>query len=239
MSSISFQSEADGEARVGGRERAHMGELCRRIFTGILDLEGKIQFANEVEEVRLARALGFDNKLHLRQHSKYLLDRSGEQLIAGKRWNMFEVQLNTVIACGSDELRLLARIHGQCEVHGYVEGEDRAWLAGLIERALEIGLMREETQGYGKGWRDVIELLRKASDAPVVMSYSVTDGFPPYHSEEDEDDKTTNAQRWAREMIALREQPGMRLQPTDWSTIHFGAMRDTAFTLLRALDEFK
>ncbi len=85
----------------------------------------------------------------------------------------FEKQLNTAILIGNDAVILLARLHGQCEIHGYVEGPNRAWLAGIVDGGLASGILRESM-----GWEGVAELLRASEEGPVVTSYSVTDSFP-------------------------------------------------------------
>ncbi|MGK3995050.1 hypothetical protein [Sorangium sp. So ce1024] len=89
------------------------------------------------------------------------------------RYGAWEVLLNTCLVLGSDPLCFLARMHAQCEIHAWVDGPDRAWLAGIIDEGRRVGLMRD-----GQGWDDVTALLRARSDEPVVMSYSVCDQFP-------------------------------------------------------------
>lgn len=83
------------------------------------------------------------------------------------------LSLNTAIASGSPFLNLAARIHATCEIHGYVEGPNRAWLAGLIEEGRKRNIFRPEM-----GWEEVVDFLRLSDDTPVVMSYSVTESFP-------------------------------------------------------------
>lgn len=236
MSSISFKSETN-EALVGGRERAHMGCLVRDFASAMAGLEKRVQYASEHMRARLLAALNCSDERWV----QYILHSSDDtKTLMGRQWNIFTLALNTVLRCGSDEMRLLARIHGQCELHGFVEGCDRAWLAALIDSALAIGVMREETQGYGNGWRDVVALLRESADGPVVMSYSVCDSFPPYRREDEEgnqaDDERSDAQRWADGMASLREQPLMRMQPSDWAT-YYCDDGETVFDFMRALNE--
>lgn len=99
----------------------------------------------------------------------------GEFVFDGQRIDGFAMCLNTLIATGSEVLALLARIHGQCEIHGYLEEGNRRWLSGIIQRGLEAKILRES-----QGWDEVSSLLRsiETHPGPVVMSYSVTDGFP-------------------------------------------------------------
>jgi hypothetical protein len=46
-------------------------------------------------------------------------------------------------------VRFLARLHGQCEVHGWVAGKNRAWLADIIETGRETAILRDDM-----GWRE-------------------------------------------------------------------------------------
>lgn len=145
-----------------------------------------------------------------------------------------------------DDWRFVARIHGQCEIHAYVEGEDRDWLAGQIENALRTGLLRdivppaEENEyrpAWDTGWRKVIDLLRSRDDGPVVTSYSVCEGFPnltlvrqeetwqptkPSWEPEEEWYDLPSEEQWSTALAALRkkEERGswLRLQPANWAT---------------------
>jgi len=102
------------------------------------------------------------------------------------------VELNTTLATGNDEVCLAAKIHGWCEIHPWFEETDREWFADVIEYAVASGVYREGTWHTGttgttedrqlvrQGWEDVIALLRDVAQHPgeVVLSYSVCDGFP-------------------------------------------------------------
>lgn len=213
MSSIKFQDEREA-VLVGGRERAYCGLLVSRMFEGFLDLHGKLRYATSVEEKRLLQELNCPNRFSLEHRLLPVLNTPLN--FAGREWDMFALQLNTALVFGSDPMRFVARVHGQCEIHGYVEGQDRDWLAEIVEEGLESGVLRPETQGYGKGWQDLISLLQRRQNCPVVMSYSVTDGFPPY------DPKTERQMPWKPALAALRARPGWRLGPKDWGTFRFG-----------------
>lgn len=98
------------------------------------------------------------------------------------------ITLNTALAAGSDVIALAAKIDGWCEAHAYVEGPDRAWLAGLVQRGLDDGIFRRgiwyrNADGANEtwapqGWDELIPFLRARDDEPVVMSYSACDQFP-------------------------------------------------------------
>lgn len=109
--------------------------------------------------------------------------------VAGHRLHSSNLDLNTALVAGSDPVRLAAKIHGWCEIHCWVEGPDREWLAGLIDEGLEAGIYRRglwysdvpdgpRDKWSSQGWEEVQALLREAADGPVVLSYSVCDQFP-------------------------------------------------------------
>src|SRR5690606_31251558 len=71
------------------------------------------------------------------QEIKYYINGSrafggGGITIEGYDIDLGNVSLNTALDTGSDALRLLARLHGQCELHCWVDGPNRAWLADII-----------------------------------------------------------------------------------------------------------
>lgn len=172
--------------------------------------------------------------------------------------NVFQTTLNTALAVGSDPLKLYARLHGQCEVHAFVEGENRKWLADIIQRGLDIGLYRTVPRGYD-GWEAVVTMLRKRDDEPVVTSYSVCESFPnhtivqnaglinlPFYTDEDgkvyEDEydidpweDLTDEERWNLGMNAIRLNEGwLELTPKhwDWPDWYFGDKPLTGFHVL-------
>lgn len=99
----------------------------------------------------------------------------GDRLLTfqGEAIPTFDLALNTVLAVGSDPLCLFAKFHAQCEIHAWVEGANRTWMADLIQQGLDSGLYRQ-----GVGWDAVLKLLRASVEGPVVTSYSVTESFP-------------------------------------------------------------
>jgi hypothetical protein len=143
------------------------------------------------------------------------------------------------------ELKLIARLHSQCELHCYVESDDRNWLAGLITEALDRGLLRktiylEDRGPVPTGWLDVLELLHDGKDTPVVLSYSVSEEFPslslvrryqtweptiPTWNPEEEWYDLPYQTQWQTAMAALRQKNDegswLRLQPGDWNTFYY------------------
>lgn len=156
----------------------------------------------------------------------------------------FDVALNTAMIAGSDAVRLCARLHSQCEIHAWVNGPNRAWLADLIDAALEVGLFRD-----GMGWSGVSTMLRSSSKEPVVTSYSVTEEFPNrfvaglQSDDESEDDildaqwrELSDEQRWDAAIAKLLEQgQALELKPDDWQSYRFGAGQ-SVFDIARMIE---
>lgn len=117
--------------------------------------------------------------------------------VGGHDIEAWQLGMNTAMAMGSDVVKLAAKIHAKCEVHGYIEGEDRSDIAEIMEEGLRIGIYRSDA-----GWEQVIELLRSNDTEPVVMSYSVCDQFPNQHITDwmppaDQRPENVTEERWA------------------------------------------
>lgn len=182
MSRVYFTS-ADRESELHGSERAYLGSLVSHLALSILDPRWRRE--------ELERLLNYpDRWRHLGngwpQSASWIDNFSTSWSVGGDTWlafegrslSPFEISLNTATLIGSPQLKAAAWIHGQCEVHGYVEGKDRAWLADIFEEGVETGIYRRGLREIPQGWEDVIEHLRENADGPVVMGYSVTDSFP-------------------------------------------------------------
>lgn len=265
MSSISFNN-INRTVKVSGRERAYCNVFLERIATSVLGLNGRFPMRppRDVPRMRAWVSLFPEGS-----SSAYMRDEAGWQRYADRlaarfdedlaraitgmmggeiafgdvRTDGFTLQLNTAWHFG-DVMRLAARIHGQCEVHGFVEGPNREWLAGIIERGYG-KIFRKETQGY-EGWGQVIELLKEADDSPVVMSYSGTENFPnpmgdARFSGDAIDDfyELPSAERWDIALVALRKKEaaghGLELKPEGWDDFHFGERAD-CFDVLDYVD---
>lgn len=111
--------------------------------------------------------------------------------VAGHSLNTNDLTLNTALACGSNQVRLAAKLAGWS--YCWLEGLHRGWLAGIIDHGLESGVFRsglfwvDRALNIGErvedapdriwsdlGWAGVAEFLR-AGGGPVVIS---SDGFP-------------------------------------------------------------
>lgn len=152
-------------------------------------------------------------------------------VVGNYKVNLFGAQLNTAYLLGSDPVKLMARLHGQCELHCYVEAENRRWLAEIIKRGLKTGIYRLD-----QGWESVISLLENGCNSPAVTSYSVCDQFPnrfaanfnPPLDEDGEEnwdawyDLTLESQ-WDLSMQGMRNEPrrSLELNPKTWETFYF------------------
>jgi hypothetical protein len=210
VSRIYFSTQCEGTREVLGAERAYMGLLCNDLAAGLMphwreDLDAILLGSMRGRLVTCTSDLARADivRMYLRHEDEAVFHLNGEPL------ENFDLVLNTVLAMGSDPLCLLARLHGQCEIHAYVEGPNRAWMAGLIRQGLAAGLYRR-----GVGWEAVAEFLEQSDSEPVVTWYSVTGGFPGQHVADqfapegaDVDawyDGLTDDQRWEHSIAGLR-----------------------------------
>jgi len=181
MSRVYFHSPS-GEAELWGGERAWLGGMCTDIAVGLLDLQNNRMIPAIVNADYLKYPANPQDFLRWRSSVETAIAvsmRPDAFAWKGKPLDMFSLTLNTAARVGGDPLKLAARIHGQCEIHAWCEGKDRAWLAGIIDLGLEAGVFRRNTgHTEDETWESVARFLRERDDEPVVMSYSVCDGFP-------------------------------------------------------------
>lgn len=207
MSTVYFNSPSDS-AELRGAERAHFGGLVSSIglaALGVSDMFGGDDIvAAVVPPVRDPRFLATMLRANESETSLRFPD--------GSLHNVWHLSLNACLAVGGEPLRFAARLHAQCEVHGWIAAEDRAWLAGVIEDGRASGLYRA-----GVGWEQIVEFLRARSDEPVVLSYSVCDGFPnPGVADAEDSDawyELPREERWATAWAKLRGRDDLRIKP--------------------------
>jgi hypothetical protein len=244
MSRIYFHSEHGADdAELCGSERAYMSHVCSGLLLQSLNLHDEYvsddeqhwltaffptmhyardqRGAFQLRNMRTAISVGFNLKLELPD---------------GRRVSPFTLALNTALRVGSDPIKLMARLHGQCEVHAWVDGPNRAWLAGIIDQGRAMNLYRANA-----GWESVAAFLRERDDCPVVTSYSVCDGFPNSlmgieggwsPGEDDEDNSQwydlSDAERWRFAFAGLRAKDkdytyGLELRPDNWAAYYVGS----------------
>jgi len=238
VSRIYFHSPT-AEAEVSGTERAWMGCLTAAIGLAIVnghDIRRLAEwldvnlFGKRVDQFQLDRELVDAARLAFR----HITDRQ-PLTYQGHPIPVWDLTLNTVMQVGSNPARLATRLHAQCEIHAWVDGPNRAWLADLIDEGLMSGVFRAQIADRTPGWDSVTALLRARDDEPVVTSYSVCDRFP--HSDastwtpptgDDEDDPQWDAwydlaedEQWRHGMEYLRTGTGhLELKPDDFTTIY-------------------
>lgn len=139
---------------------------------------------------------------------------------------------------GGDSLKLFARLHAQCEIHAWVAGKNRAWMAKIIAEGLESGLYRQNV-----GWDQVIEMLGRSKTEPVVTSYSVCEQFPSREVANWEDDNDgddwydlDSETRWKLAMKGLKNKTGKLELTPKWDRYRFGDGK-TVFDLLKVCDQ--
>ena len=144
-----------------------------------------------------------------------------------------QISPDTKLDLTANPLRFLTRMHAQCELHAWVAGEDRRWLADLVEDGFRDGVMRAEFRRrptdapYLTGWRALVDALRRTAAHPVVMSYSVCEQFPrrdladfaPEYDSNATWDDADDEYRWAACMPAIAH---LQLTPVNLREQGFG-----------------
>lgn len=249
MSRIYFHTEHHDTAEVKGWERAHLGgvvdDIAKSFFPYFRDSAlAKINPRHRLhhEEASPSADVWFRRSLEASFRHEEASDTPMFVDELGNRLSTFSLALNTVLAIGNDALCLMARIHATCEIHGYFEGPDRAWVAETIGQGRACGLMRADA-----GWEEVQDLLLLDDENPVVMSYSVCESFPnnemaveggwrqplaPAGPGQDEGDREPDwdafyelddADRWRWSLAGLRKQKGIKpISPTTLRGHKFG-----------------
>ena len=235
MSRMYFHSEHE-DTEVRGWERARAGYFCTELLATALHIDDEYEGGRPSPLRRVVT--GYVRTTAPRDFARTLrtwLNGFGDSgfVLGTESVGTFTAALNTALVMGSDPIRLMARLHGQCELHCYVEGPNRAWLADIIERGRKAGIMRAES-----GWEETIALLRSRDDGPVVTSYSVCEQFPhprvarwePSEDEEGEENWDTwydlpEDERWRMGIEGLRSGSmgkGLEMSPATWEDYHFG-----------------
>lgn len=255
MSRLYFHSPS-GEAELHGSEHALLGNLVRDIAIGVLALDNSRRADRIADLIDPAYGLGarpdgagfqtwarsVETALRV-AFSREPLTWRGRAIASGP------LLANTALAVGSDPVRLATRLYWQCEIHAWVDGPNRAWLADLMQQGVDAGVFRagfpfrglDDTERWShQGWDDVMAVLRSRDDEPVVTSYSGCNGFPnpavanwtPEGQPEDPDSygewvsdewgKLDDATQWSLAIAGLRADPGgLEMRPDNWATFRF------------------
>lgn len=227
MSRIYFHS-IDKTVEVGGPERAHFGVFCANLTWAMI--EAYVHHDSNSRPSPIRKIVPASSYLNSPQVTGAYFEKSAETFfkvsqdkikIGEKESEIFSINLNTAYRMGSDPVKLAARIHGQCEIHCYVEGKNRKWLSGIVQQGIDIGFYRA-----GMGWDDVVKLLLLSDKSPVVLSYSVCEQFPnapiDYQYDREKFYDLQAKTQWARAMKSLRARGGwLELKPDNWSDYYF------------------
>ncbi len=216
MSKINFhcQTEGVGDIQVHGSERAHFGILTEEFAKGAVGLvrdyrsrsklrESFEPFINPEGALNDSTAENFDAILGYSLVTMGFSDKPPVFAWKGRPIATRALLINTVLAAGSDPLRLAMRIHYTCETYGYVQGFHRGWMADVIEEGLAENVYYRGFWDYqdpeaqlktiigidvpeeGRkpvfrsfGWDALIGMLRSGSKGAVVMSSSGGESFP-------------------------------------------------------------
>lgn len=237
MSRIYFHCESGEEAELRGSERAHAGCMVNDIAWSLL---GARFNEDRLRPLLPADCFALNHRYDQFASSLVLwLGVGGDGkfiLPGGKTIDAFSLALNTALCVGNDQVRLLARLHGQCEIHAYVAGANRAWLAGQIDEGRRTGLFRE-----GQGWEEVAALLRTRDDRPVVTSYSVYEQFPNASAADISQSKWERMSRQRRwEAAFSKPEPFLEMKPDRWAyPDYFFGWQCTTLDLLRYAEDLK
>ena len=171
MSRITFESK-ERSVDVRGSERFHAGYAIESINKAFLDISGnRALLIKAIPAFHHLRTMDINSPQWASNFEASFYHGSLNLEVDDKKINGFHLSLNTASVIGDDAVKMLARIHAQCEIHGFVSGQNRAWMADIIAKG-PVEVFRPDS-----GWTEVVELLRESDDGPVVMSYSVTDDF--------------------------------------------------------------
>jgi hypothetical protein len=214
VSSLNFCAR-EATASVMGRELAHLNLLITRLTLGLADTgsESSRQWAPLLEHRPPSSGQGgFKTWFELSWMAAVGI---GESFLSwkGVAIDALTISMNTALTVGSDALKFGARLVGQSDLNLWVDGPDRAWLAQIIVRGLDAGVLRERS-----GWEHVAELLVSRNDEPVVTA--VSGGFPDLEEIEDRG-LANDADAWLAAVARLREQWDLQLSPQGWDEWRF------------------
>lgn len=223
MSNIQFATRTK-EALLIGSERHYMGLICSEVtipfFAAHANREKLKKLLPPNHYLTISKDLYFEQNF-----ATWVTVGNGSlHLPDGQEVELFATILNTVLVVGNDILRLIARIHGQCEIHAYIEPEEAPWIVSIIRHGLDTHILRD-----GQGWDSVIDLLESVTtNETVVTSYSVSDDWPSQivagrENVIDEDDweDLSEDQQWDLALTALKKDRSLALRREEWETYRF------------------
>lgn len=229
MSRVYFTTK-NKEVEIRGSERAYCGGLIADIFVGILDCPEEYGEPSPYRKILKPDSYLLKSRIFKQSFDTSMkVGMEDHLVIDGEITGTFAAQLNTVMRIGNDVMKFICRFHAQSEIHGYVEGANRAWLAGIVQKGLDLEIFRKDA-----GWETLIEFLQEDDAEPVVMSYSVCESFPnpgaagwePPTGENGEKDwdawyELPDDDRWNMSMEGIRADPWLEMKPDNWNEYFF------------------
>lgn len=204
MSRFYFHTKTH-DVSIGGSERCHFKWLCTQLFDAWLgdSLHPSVlqRFRKMLRPDHYASRAVYDRdceqrlKIALHGDDPYVLEWNGHPI------NLSHLRWNTALALGSNPVKLAARLHAQCEIHAWVAGSNREWLACIIEEGLHSGIFRTPLRQPPYEWIDVVTLLREDAQEAVITSSSYTAQFSS---------------------MPRTPPPLLELRPDNWSTYRIG-----------------
>jgi hypothetical protein len=167
VSRISFHQRDEEDTDLWGGERSYYANMSNAMFVACADQEAFKPFVPSY-----ALTSGGEVIPHC---FRTWLATAGAGLSASKI-SAFPIALNTAFAIGSPVMRWMARVHGSCEVHGWIAKDDAHYFHALISKGLEDKILRQKCRDMNI-YDDLLKLLKKPK-SDIVMSYSVCDSFP-------------------------------------------------------------
>lgn len=235
MSKIYFHNMHREVVEVSGSERYYAGRLCSDLLLASLSINADRLPTDPLllkcVDKRSAREVLAQHSLIDMYNTFTLFLRTGSMSFhyddreLSSDTTAFDASLNTALAIGSDPVKLIARLHGQCELHTYVEEHNRAWLARIIQQGIGMGVLRG-----GMGWNFVEALLWQTEvfPGPVVASFSGTSSFPDVEmvelgagEQEAAFYELPEPEQWRLCMGTLRTDPSLELKPENWHDFRF------------------
>lgn len=220
MSAIYFKSR-DDEAEVTGSERSYMDITTNKIGISLLE-----DIDVETIKSKIKKEGYYLSKEDANFKESFLLSMrvSNTDIIfehEEMKLNGFTLMLNTALKSGGDAIKLMSRLHAQCEIHAYIKPENFKWLIKIIQKGLSDCIFRKD-----HGWEDVIRLL-KETKTPVVTSFSVCDVFPTERIIGDRKrwKKLSYEEKWDLsfdDLIENNEHMMLEIKEDNWNDYYFG-----------------
>lgn len=236
MSRIYFHFDDGSNAEIYGSERAYMGILINGLAFPCFGVSKYGVGDDPILDMMPGFTRGSDIRIE-DNVAMWLTSIMGENaflLPDGDKASTWQVILNTVYAIGQPMLRLLVRLHAQCEIHCYALDEDLEGVRGAVAAGIESGLYRK-----GQGWEELLPKLVR----PFACSYSVCSQFPNAENLDIDGDRKHDEwlelpfeDQWEQAWGALTKDDSKMLRLKDLDKDYGFGCRLTAFDIRRMAD---